>query len=251
MSLKAYASALIAAIVLALGIKSFVLDVVVVPSPSMEPAILPGDCLLVNKLTYGPLMGGWRVPWFRAPGLRSVGRGDVVVFRFPHFEHREENAARKLFVKRVAGLPGDIADVRNGSLRVNGRMLTDYAVRLSDTVFAALSTPLTIPRRGDLIPLDSGNFACLAALLVQEGHRLDSAGGRITLDGAPHSSYRVRQNYYLVVGDNPDHSFDSRAWGLLAEEAIVGRAEMIYWSYGPAGGAAHSVRWNRILTFIR
>ncbi len=240
------------AVFLALVVKTFVIDVVTIPSHSMEGTLLPGDCVLVNKLVDGGRPRSLLSSGLHLPGLRQIARGEVVVFRFPGLLPEDNEEAGTCFVKRCLGMPGDLVGVENGALTINGTVFPSYTVSSSDRAFGSLSSPALIPRAGDTIVLRASEYAFWSPIVVQEGHTADTSGGSAFVDGVRVSSYRVRDNYFFMAGDNAGHSYDSRAWGLLGSRAVVGKAELVYWSRRtattePSGG----IRWDRIGHLVR
>ena len=191
-------------VVLALAVKTFVVDAVHVPSASMENTLLVGDFVLVDKFVYGPSTPrflpilGSRLPVLRLPFPGSPGRGDVIVFYAP------EGTPARLYVKRVVGLPGDTVMLRGGALIVNGEEIP--SPRSAKPVREPVPDfgPVVVPKAGEAI-------------------------------------------LYFVLGDNRDDSLDSRAWGFVPLERIVGRAMMIYWSVDGRTG----IRWTRAGTVVR
>ena len=187
-------------VAVAIAVKTFVVDAVHVPSASMENTLLAGDFLVVNKFIYGPCtpryvpFGGGPLPVLHLPGPRDPRRGDVVVFYAP------EEEPPRLYVKRLAGQPGDTVMLRGGVLIINGNA----------GAFPATAKPAWRP---------AADF------------------GPVIVPG----------NCYFVLGDNLDDSLDSRAWGFVSRDRIVGRAVMIYWSVDDRSG----IRWGRLLTVVR
>ena len=175
---------------LVLVLRSFVVEPFQIPSSSMVPTLKVGDFILVNKWTYGI-----RLPVVRNKiiELNSPERGDVMVFFPPHEE--------RYFIKRVVGLPGDEIHVLNGVLYINGDKMTQRL--LADEEPAPRSVVMTEDLTGvehaiqkRLLPTRlSQNFTSV----VPEGH-------------------------YFMMGDNRDNSSDSRVWGPVPEDRIVGRA---------------------------
>lgn len=229
---------LIVAVILALLLKTFVVDAIVVPSHSMESTILPGDYVLVNKLVYGGGAGApFRADLFRLPGFGSIRRGDVVVFALP----APPGGRGTTFIKRCVALPGDRVAFRNGAAFVNGIALPGWMSSTPDAF-------CVVPKAGDVIPLAGNLSEPLRALIEGEGHTLGSGeGGEVTVDGKAGAYYTVRKNYLYVLGDNADRSYDSRQWGFLPEENVIGEAMMVYLSLKPEGGA----RLDRIGTIVR
>jgi signal peptidase I len=250
------------AIAIALVLKTFIIGAIRVPSASMENTLLPGDLVLIDKLVYGSTASG-KLPFsesgfpdFRIPGLRSVGRGDVIVFRFP--EEGNETRRPVYFVKRCIALGGDKVEVRRGVCYVN-----DDPVRLPEGVRPPSSRdiedfgPIFVPAKGDSLRLTKLNYAKWEDVIRQEGHDVECDPVRgVLIDGNPAKSYRIEKSYLFVMGDNAAHSYDSRSWGYLPEENVIGEAMVVYWSQRPAQEEDHpsglaSVRWGRIGNLVR
>lgn len=206
------------ALILFLGVRTFVIEAFRIPTASMESTLLVGDFLLVNKAVYGAQVPGTPV---RLPAFGEPERGDVIVFTPPH-------EPRKNYVKRVVGLPGDTLFMRDKVLFVNG---------------VPQSEPYA--RHGD--PLDAHS----AAMQWQLGHLVapaDLARYRPSRDNW--GPLRVPQARYFVLGDNRDDSKDSRYWGFVAQEAVKGRPIFVYYSFDPLALSQlpwlTEIRWNRI-----
>jgi signal peptidase I len=185
----------------------------------MLPSLHVGDFILVNKFRYGI-----RLPVVntKVAGLGAPGRGDVLVFRFPH--DKSVN-----FIKRVVGLPGDRVEYRNKQLYINGQP----AAQTTDGEFEY--------RESDQRQIQ--------ATRLQE--TLDGTAHDILLDGGRRSTnmdFTVPSDQYFVMGDNRDHSNDSRYWGFVPEANIVGKAFFIWFSWNAAKGG---VAWTRIGMSVR
>ena len=156
---------------LVVSLLSLALQVVVVPTPSMEGTVLVGDHLLIDRFAYGP-----ELPFthWRLPRLKKVQRGDVVSFHPP--KHRDE-----VYLKRVVAVGGDRVQLRDGDLYVNGsRPVERYA-----------QSATTGPNVEETVP--SGEL--------------------------------------YLLGDNREHSEDSRTWGTVPEENVIGEPVMVLWSF--------------------
>lgn len=201
-SLREYAESLLVTVVLALFGTSFVVQAFKIPSPSMERTLLVGDHLLVNKFVFGG-RGAW---YERFLPYRSIKRGDIIVFKFPFGDHVH-------YVKRVVGTPGDRVKIVDQQVYVNGRPVVEgYVVHDA----AAPYDPF-----GDTFPPVNKRF-------VQRN--LQAEWARQILNHVEDGELVVSSNKYFVMGDNRDHSWDSRYWGFVDREAVMGRPVLIYWS---------------------
>jgi len=248
-----------------------------IPSDSMEPVLETGDYLLVWKGIPGPRifhlfksLDGEQVDIYRLLGIRKVKRNDVVVFNFPHPDNwgKIEMHILKYYVKRCIGLPGDTLTIRNGLFRVNGgtekvgnvasQQLIEQmpAGHFESDVYHTYPFdsimgwnikdfgPLYIPRKGDILPIDRENYQLYKKLIAWEQGTDVSFEDSILYVGEKHTrSYTFQKNYYFMAGDKGINSQDSRYWGLLPEEYIVGRAWMIWKSVDPYTGGW---KWKRI-----
>jgi len=254
-------------LLVSLLIKTFVLDAVCVPSESMKSTLMSGDYVFVNKLIYGARAPKYlpfthsEFPFFRMPGFGDISRGDVIVFEFPENESGVSSGSPVYFVKRCVALRGDTLAIRDGRIIVNGKpMFFGGEVKgYKTTPWRGIADygPVIIPRKGVMIELAPGNYAQWESLIRREGHSIAIASDSlIIIDGVPAKSYKTEKNYVFAVGDNIDHSYDSRSWGFLPEENVVGKATLIYWSVNPSRtqgghrGFLGSVRWDRIGKFI-
>ncbi len=205
-------------LVLFLLVRGLLLEAFTIPTSSMERTLLVGDFLLVNKALYGADIPGLDA---RLPALREPARGDVVVFNPPHDPGRD-------WVKRVVGIPGDTLEMRDKTLLVNGIP--------QDEAYAQY-----IDRRGDAVHPSMGwQSGYLAAAHPRRRYTpsRDNWGPLVVPPGR-----------YFVLGDNRDNSEDSRYWGFVGREDIVGHPWLVYLSVSPDADAAAGwlgrVRWER------
>lgn len=185
-------------VVIAIFVITFVLQAFQIPSESMERTLLIGDYLLVDKAHYGSSkIWNWLLPY------RSIRRGDIVVFRYPVNPHQH-------FVKRVIALPGDHVRLVNKHVYVNGIAQNDS--------FATFNWAWR-NRFRDNFP-DGGFYGeGITPQWFMQAQKLVDNGELV-----------VPRQSYFVMGDNRDNSYDSRYWGFVPQENIVGRPLMIYWS---------------------
>ena len=262
-------------------LNSFVLASFEVPTGSMENTVMTGDFLFVNKFIYGGTsprtipFTSIRIPWFRIPALREVKRQDVIVFEFPG--NREEVKTDFVYyLKRCVGLPGDSLEVKNKVLFVNGvqqpiptymkfeNMYTQPDGIKNDNIFPSNSDfnednygPIRIPKKGDVVDLTSENLPNWKIFIEREGHRVTTNGSFVMIDGSPATKYTVAHDYYFGMGDNRDNSLDSRFWGFIPKENIVGTPMIVYWSWDPnvalfdLVNKISSIKFKRIGTLIK
>ncbi|WP_129125850.1 signal peptidase I [Geomonas oryzae] len=178
---REYAESIIIAVLLALVIRTFIVQAFKIPSGSMEDTLAIGDHLLVNKFIYGT-----KIPFTDTEilKLRDPKQGDVIVFQYPEDPSKD-------FIKRVIGVPGDVVEVKNKRVYVNGKL---YA------------NPHEVHKEADLIP--------------KEMNPRDFR-----------DPVTVPPNSYFVMGDNRDRSYDSRFWGFVTRDKIKGLAFIKYWSW--------------------
>ncbi|HHH47022.1 MAG TPA: signal peptidase I [Thiotrichales bacterium] len=213
-----YSRAFFPVILAVLVLRSFVAEPFRIPSGSMMPTLLVGDFILVNKFTYG-----LRLPVLNTKivELDEPKRGDVVVFRYP------ENPSID-YIKRVVGLPGDHVAYHDKVLRINGRLMPQ------EPVGTYVGTGASLPSTG-------------AMELIED---LDGVKHHILVHpGAPgrEGEWDVPAGHYFVMGDNRDNSRDSRYFGFVPEENLIGKAFMIWMNWDPV---EHRVTWQRIGTII-
>jgi signal peptidase I len=201
-----YARTFFPVLMVVLLVRSFLVEPFRIPSGSMMPTLLVGDFILVNKFAYG-----LRLPVLntRFVEIGSPQRGDVVVFRYP------ENPSVD-YIKRVVGLPGDQVAYFNKTLYVNGQ-------RVEQQPLQAYQGP-----QSEMVP---GALVRLEALQDAE-HEIMVQPWKPSLEG----EFTVPAGQYFVMGDNRDNSNDSRYWGTVPEDHLVGRAFLIWMNWNASAG---------------
>ena len=264
-------------------LNNFVIASFMVPTGSMENEVMTGDFLMVNKFIYGGCsprnipFTDIRLPWLRLPAFKSVHRGDVIVFEFPGYREEVHPEAFTYYLKRCMAEAGDTLRVVNRVVYINGtrapiprnmkfnspRILPpDYA---DERIFPPTAQfnednygPIVVPYKGMTIDLTPANFKMWETFIQREGHSASlAATGTIMIDGKAETSYVVNRNYLFGMGDNRDNSLDSRFWGFIPEENIVGTPMIVYWSWDSDLSIFNifqklgSVRLSRLGTLIR
>jgi signal peptidase I len=265
-----------------LGINSFVMASFKVPTGSMENTVKVGDFLFVNKFIYGgttpysiPLTS-IRIPHLRAPGLRDIRRGDVIVFDWPGGRDQVEKPQQMYYLKRCVALPGDTIRIDRRIVYINGQKQTEPphgkhlrpesvpAGYVNPNIFPRQSDfnednygPVMVPRKGSTIILNAENFSAWEVFIRREGHSASFINGIILIDGRPADRYVVERDYVFAMGDNRDDSLDSRFWGFVPVQDVVGAPMMVFWSWNTSIPLYHpidkllSIKLGRIGTIIR
>lgn len=176
-----------------------------IPTGNMEPTLMIGDRLLADKRIYK---------------TGEPRRGDVAVFRYPEDPEVE-------YLKRLIGLPGEEIEIRERTVYINGEPLDEaYTQHINPGSLFDRYGPAYIPRQGDTIELGDFGAQVNGALLDEQIVR--SYQDRMDSSGEP---YVVPQDQYFALGDNRDNSRDSRYWGTVPRDHLLGKALIIYWSF--------------------
>lgn len=175
-AVRDWVESIIIAFLLALVIRAFIIQAFKIPTGSMRMTLIEGDLILVNKFIYGA-----KIPFtnMRLPALRPPKRGDVIVFIYPEDKSKD-------FIKRLIGLPGDLIEIKGGSIYVNDK-------------------PAAEPIFNQIYYYNRGQFGALGQKIV------------------------VPADSYFVLGDNSATSKDSRYWGFVPKNNLLGEAMIIYW----------------------
>ncbi len=206
------------------------------------------------------------LPYFTLPSLREPRRGDIVVFEYPGDKEQlrpderlpglqipeEQYALNVNYVKRCIGLPGDTVEIKDKVVFVNGKeawippyikYLSPYPIpkdNKNPRIFPKGAPwnednygPLRIPKKGDVITLTPESVEQWGTIIDREfGERVVAVkNGVVTIKGKPESSYKLKKDYYFMMGDNRDDSADSRFWGFVSRDMIVGEAFIILFSW--------------------
>ncbi|MEM9325542.1 MAG: signal peptidase I [Bacteroidota bacterium] len=353
---KEWFEAIVFAVFAATFIRWIFMEAYVIPTPSMERSLLVGDFLFVSKVEYGPRTPRtplqiplthakiWgteapsylrliQLPQWRLPSLGKVERNDVVVFNYPvndNFNERPDNSHHPIdlkthYIKRCVAIAGDVVEVREGDVYVNGErgedpegmqhsyyLRTDqtirervfekydirepvggpsnggYMVHTDEETASALGNldfiqsvekmtyalnrhefnifpdasvfpwnrdnfgPLEIPYRGMKVTMDSLNVAKFATTIedYENAGTVAVVDGKLQIDGQAVVEYEFTKDYYFMMGDNRHNSQDSRYWGFVSEDYIVGEASFIWMSADSNKSLLSRIRWGRLFNGI-
>lgn len=357
--------AILFAVVAATLIRWLIMEAYTIPTPSMENSLLVGDFLFVSKFHYGtrtpktplqiplthqkiwftniPSYLEWiQLPQYRLPGFSEVKRGDVVVFNVPGMKENNWEVydtadwvkypvdLKTNYIKRCVALPGDVLEVKNRQVVVNGTAMENppgiqyryfvssrdvisdrnleklgigpddfqsgrasanevqyfmfitqdkadqlkqqpyiNSVSIDTTISKFVDTrtfphtsylrgnadnfgPLTIPKEGMTITINDSTLSIYGSTIVDYDHNDNAkiSGGKLLIDGQEVTSYTFKQDYYFMMGDNRHNSQDSRFWGFVPADHIVGKAFFIWLSLDPNESFFSKIRWSRFFKMI-
>ncbi len=340
--IKSWLKALILALITVMVVKAFLFEVFTIPTSSMEKTLLPGDLILVNKLSYGArlpitpitfplshqhLLGFenikayWvliKLPYYRFFATSKIERNDVVVFNYPYdLEHPVDH--RSFYIKRCIGLPGDTLMIENKQVVINNvkipypklaqfnfKVVTNipitndtllkyniteggldglennWELTMTDTACQQLKKikyitsinkievdpnsyadyifpyhpyyrwnidyfgEVVIPKKGVTVTLNKNNIFLYKRIIeIYEENTFQETSNGFEINGKLTNTYQFKMNYYFMMGDNRHNSADSRFWGFLPENHIVGKAQTILFS-----SDGDKSRWNRLFKKI-
>lgn len=253
--IREYFESAVVTVIMALFGMTFIVQAVKVPTGSMQNTIVVGDHLLVNKFVFAP---GPRLPLLPQ---REIKRGDIIVFKYPgnpfdlERDRQEDNIPFKVnYVKRVIGLPGDSVEVKGLRVFVNGQPLPEHIIvarNVNDK--APLEIVEDTPRQGN--ELYNVYYFPEKVAAARQGQDINASPDfHFAVNGKP---AKVPDNSYFVMGDDRDNSLDSRAWGFVPRELVIGRAMFVYWSYdetkefGSPFDFFTNTRWRRTGTMVK
>lgn len=251
--LREYFESAVVTVIMALFGMTFIVQAVKVPTGSMQNTITIGDHLLVNKFIFAP---GASLPFLPQ---REIRRGDIIVFKYPGNKYnpkRDDRPDNKPiftnYVKRVIGLPGDRLRIEGLNVIVNGQPLPEHRMEATDKQDNV--SPLVIQNDPPRKPGETYDVYYHSSSVEQASEDYDVF--KFEGDG---QEIVVPPGKYFVMGDNRENSEDSRYWGFVPRDLVIGRAMFVYWSFdesAPTNGSFimdffTNTRWSRTGTMVK
>lgn len=245
---REYFESAVVTVIMALFGMTFIVQAVKVPTGSMQNTITIGDHLLVNKFIFAP---GTSLPFLPQ---REIKRGDIIVFKYPGnpFDPKRDDRPDNRpiltnYVKRVIGIPGDRISIKGTNVTVNGQIVPEHRITAKDH---NRKDPLEIL---DDPPKQPGE---LYDVYYNPGAEDDDQDYDV-FQGK--EEIVVPANSYFVMGDNRNNSEDSRYWGFVPRDLVIGRAMFVYWSYDESAPTSDNpiinffknTRWKRTGTLVK
>lgn len=242
----------------------------------MEPAMLPGDIILVSKMTYGVRLLNpviyfkqKKIEYFRTRGWSSIKKGDTFVFNWPEFKKSTDSSTDiygDCLVKRCYTLPEDTVIIKNERIineknnyggeiyepgmgdiqRKHNLFPRDSSLRWSLDKYG----PLYVPGRGQTINLTKQIVYWYKDILLYENPNARIKDSTLVIDGKTVLKYTFQHNYYFMLGDNFYNSYDSRYWGFLPDANVIGKAIVVLFSIDPYENGLKKIRWRRFFKLI-
>ena len=249
--LREYFESAVVTVIMALFGMTFIVQAVKVPTGSMENTITIGDHLLVNKFIFAPGATARFLP------QRQIQRGDIIVFKYPgnkydpksDYERPDNKPIVTNYVKRVIGLPGDRIQIDGRNVIVNGKILPEHRIEAVDkNDKGPVEIKSNPPRKpGELYDV------------YHDPTKSDPLPYPIFANEGNGREIVVPDNSYFVMGDNRNNSQDSRYWGFVPRDLVIGRAMFVYWSYDESASSEGNLfflffkntRWGRTGTMVK
>lgn len=256
---KDFVESLLFAAIAALFIITFIIQNTRIPTGSMEDTILVGDFVLVNKFIYGASSPKYipfteiELPFFRLPAFKEPKAKDIVVFEYPgDRDQLRPNELNVNYVKRCIGVPGDTIQIIDKVVFVNSKefwipshikylkSFVNPKEYIEPRIFPKGMPwnednygPLIVPKKGYTIKLNLENVEQWRTIIDREfGKRVVNIKGNVvTIEDLPVTSYTFKKDYYFMMGDNRDDSLDSRFWGFVSRDMVVGEAFITLFSW--------------------
>lgn len=269
---------ILGAIIIVMIINGLLIASFVVPTGSMENEVMTGDFLFVNKFLYGPTTPqvipffNTELPFIKFPGIKDPEVGDVIVFIYPGERDLVKPKEFQYFLKRCVATAGDTLQIIDEKIIVNGKEMpqprnVNFVKDRSANSMASFPVgtrwthanygPLRIPAKGDKISIDRTNIEKWRIFIIREGHTVTFDSQNVYIDEKIATEYEVERDYCFGIGDNRRNSDDSRSWGFIPYDNVVGTPLFVYWSWDTNMPFSQffkkltTIRWDRFGTIIK
>jgi len=247
---REYFESAVVTVIMALFGMTFIVQAVKVPTGSMENTITIGDHLLVNKFIFAPGASASFLP------QRQIQRGDIIVFKYPGNKYDPKSDYNlpnnkpivTNYVKRVIGLPGDHIQIEGRNVMINGKVLPEHRIEATDH---GDQGPVEIRNNPPRKPGETYD-------VYYDPSRVDPQIYPVFENEGNGKEIVVPANSYFVMGDNRNNSQDSRYWGFVPRDLVIGRAMFVYWSYDESAPTSNllldffrNTRWSRTGTMVK
>jgi len=249
----------------AILLRVLLIDIYRIPSSSMEPTLLTGDIILVSKMSYGARLlkpikyfRQKDIDFLRTKSFSSIKKDDVFVFNCVSYKTTLDSKTiiyGDCLVKRCYGLPGDsvlIKREREQSKRIEKKHVPIELFPHDSTLTWSLGNygPLFIPAKGSTIQLTKKNVIWYNDILLSENPHSKIKDSILIINSEALLYYTFKNNYYFMLGDNFYDSYDSRYWGFVPEDNIIGKVVVVIFSVDPNETGLKKIRWNRLFKII-
>ncbi|MCX6327676.1 MAG: signal peptidase I [Bacteroidia bacterium] len=286
-------------LLIAIILRVFFIEMYKIPSSSMEPALLPGDFILVSKMSYGARLlkpvkffKQKKIEYVRTKGWSSIKKGDIFVFNMPMYNKLSDSSSNiygACLVKRCYGLPGDTVLINNDARsandsaaqmtaqpndfnnegislmkelrneRINNEVINDAGMNGMQRKYSFFPRdsslrwsldnygPLYVPAKGQIMELTKRNVSWYRNILRYENPNSHIKDRSLMIDSKTVLQYTFQHNYYFMLGDNFYNSRDSRYWGFVPDNNVIGKVAMILFSIDPNGSGFKKFRLSRFL----
>jgi signal peptidase I len=276
---------IVVTILIAIVLRVFFIEIYKIPSASMEPALLAGDFILVSKMSYGARLlkpvkffKQKKIEYVRTKGWGQIKKGDEFVFNFPYYLSSSDSTSEiwgGCIVKRCYGLPGDTVIIKNEGIkneRIKNEGIIHERINVEESwnrgfvdtlqkynVFPYDSNlkwsidnygPLYVPAKGQAMKLTKTNVYWYKGILKYETPNSSIEDSSLIINGKQVLQYTFQHNYYFMLGDNFYNSNDSRYWGFVPYDNVIGKVAMVLFSIDPNEYGLKKFRWSRLLKII-
>lgn len=240
-----------------------------ISSSSMEPTLLPGDYVLVDKLSYGAriikpikLIFKRVIEYYNIRGFDQIKREDILTFNKPNINIMYHDLNEDCLVKRCIGLPGDKITIYKDNSSINSIYINGNKIQLMGNVGVKINLfpfdttlnwtlgnygPIYVPKKGENIIFNTKTLEWYQKIISFENPISSIIDSTLNSEDKPLLSYTFKHNYYFMIGDNFYFSNDSRHWGFVQDENIIGKVIIVIFSIDSEKRGFKKIRWNRIL----